>query len=78
MADPLLVTKVSLPTLRRILVPRKKVLKQLGEGVHDGHSLTLISAPAGYGKTTTVRMWVEEAGYRVAWVTLEKPDNDLI
>jgi len=31
----------------------------------------------GMGKTTTIRMWVEEAGYPVAWVTLEKSDNDL-
>jgi len=77
MPDPLLVTKVSLPILRHILVPRKKVLRQLSEGVQDGHLLTLVSAPAGYGKTTTIRMWVEEAGYPVAWVTLENSDNDL-
>ena len=77
MSDPLLVTKVSLPILRRILVPRKKVLRQLSEGVQDGHLLTLVSAPAGYGKTTTIRMWVEGAGLPVAWVALEKSDNDL-
>ena len=77
MPDPFLVTKVSLPILRHILVPRKKVLRQLSEGVQDGHLLTLVSAPAGYGKTTTIRMWAEEAGYPVAWVTLEKSDNDL-
>lgn len=77
MPDPLLVTKVSLPILRHILVPRKKVLRQLSEGVRDGHLLTLVSAPPGYGKTTTIRMWVEELGYPVAWVTLEQSDNDL-
>jgi LuxR family maltose regulon positive regulatory protein len=77
MADPLLVTKVSLPMLRPILVPRKKVLRQLSAGLQDRHLLTLVSAPAGYGKTTTIRMWVAEAGYRVAWVTLDKSDNDL-
>lgn len=77
MPDPLLATKVSLPILRRIFVPRKKVLRQLREGIQDGHLLTLVSAPAGYGKTTTIRMWVEEAGYPVAWVTLEIFDNDL-
>jgi LuxR family maltose regulon positive regulatory protein len=77
MADPLLMTKVRVPILRHILVPREKVLRQLGEGVQDGHLLTLVSAPAGYGKTTTIRMWVEEAGHPVAWVTLEKSDNDL-
>jgi len=77
MPDPLLLTKVSLPILRNILVPREKVLGQLREGIRDGHLLTLVSAPAGYGKTTTIRMWVEEAGHPVAWVSLEKSDNDL-
>ena len=77
MPDPLLMTKVGLPILRHILVTRKKVCGQLSEGLRDGHLLTLVSAPAGYGKTTTIRMWVEEAGYPVAWVTLEKSDNDL-
>ena len=61
MSDPLLVTKVSLPRLRHILVPRNKVLRQLSQGMQDGHLLTLVSAPAGYGKTTTIRMWFEEA-----------------
>lgn len=77
MSDPLLVTKVSLPILRPVLVPRKKVLRQLNEGGYEGHLLTLVSAPAGYGKTTAVRMWVEEAECPVAWVTLEESDNDL-
>jgi LuxR family maltose regulon positive regulatory protein len=70
-AEPLLVTKVNLPLLRHILVPRKQVFRQLSAGVQDGHLLTLVSAPAGYGKTTTIRMWVEGAGYPVAWVTLK-------
>jgi LuxR family maltose regulon positive regulatory protein len=77
MPDPLFLTKVSLPILRNIVVPREKVLRQLREGVQDRHLLTLVSAPAGYGKTTTIRMWVEKAGYPVAWVSLEKSDNDL-
>jgi LuxR family maltose regulon positive regulatory protein len=77
MADSLLMTKVSLPILRHALVPRRKILRQLTEGVQDGHLLTLVSAPAGYGKTTTIRMWVEGVGHPVAWVTLEESDNDL-
>lgn len=77
MPDPLLVTKISLPIMRQSLVSREKVLRQLSEGVQDGHLLTLVSAPAGYGKTTTIRMWVAQAGYPVAWLTLEKSDNDL-
>ena len=77
MSDILLLTKVSLPILRNVVVPREKVLKQLREGVQDKHLLSLVSAPAGYGKTTTIRLWVEETGYPVAWVSLEKSDNDL-
>lgn len=50
MPDPLLVTKVSLPKLRLVLVPRRKVISQLNMGIQDGHLLTLVSAPAGYGK----------------------------
>lgn len=77
MSDPLLATKVSPPLLRQHLVSRQKVLGQLSDGLRDRHLLTLVSAPAGYGKTTTIRMWVEGAGFPVAWVTLEKSDNDL-
>lgn len=77
MPDPLLTTKISLPILRQCLIPRKKLFGRLDEGIQEGHLLTLVSAPAGYGKTTTIRMWVKEAGYPVAWVILEKSDNDL-
>lgn len=77
MPHGLLATKISLPMLRRTFVPRKKVLRLLREGIEDGHLLTLVAAPAGYGKTTTIRMWVEDAGCPVAWVTLERSDNEL-
>jgi len=73
----LLSSILSLPTLRHSLVPRGNVLRRLREGLHGGHSLTLVSAPAGYGKTTAIREWVEESEFPVAWVTLEKSDNDL-
>ena len=73
----LLKTKVRPPILRQNLVPRERVVKLLREGIQNGHLLTLVSAPAGYGKTTTIRMWVEEAGLPFAWVTLENSDNDL-
>jgi len=59
MSDPLLLTKASLPILRHILVPREKVLGQLSEGVQDGHLLTLVSAPAGYGKA---HPWITDQG----------------
>lgn len=77
MADPLLLTKISLPVLRHLLVPRSRILKRFDQGLSDGNLLTLVCAPAGYGKTTAVRMWVEAMGRPVAWVTLEDSDNDL-
>jgi LuxR family transcriptional regulator, maltose regulon positive regulatory protein len=77
MPDSLLTTKISLPILRRTFVPRKRALGLMHKGFQDGHLLTLVSAPAGYGKTTTIRMWAEEADCPVAWVILEKSDNDL-
>jgi LuxR family maltose regulon positive regulatory protein len=72
-----LATKVSLPLLRRPFVPRREILKRLNTGLAEGHLLTLISAPAGYGKTTTLRLWLGELGRPVAWVRLEQTDNDL-
>ena len=76
MPDPSSVTKVSLPRLRHVLVPRKRILRRLSEGIQHGHLLTLVATPAGYGKTTTIRMWVKEAEYPVARVTLEKSDSE--
>src|SRR5918998_21929 len=77
MRDPLLATKVSLPLLRHPFVPRRETLTRLSAGLREGHLLTLISAPAGYGKTTTLRLWLEELSRPVAWVRLDKTDADL-
>lgn len=77
MTLPILATKPSPPILRQLYVPRHQVLEQLSMGLREGHLLTLVSAPAGYGKTTTIRMWLKDVGRPMAWVTLEKSDNDL-
>jgi LuxR family maltose regulon positive regulatory protein len=58
-------------------VPRREVLKRLSAGLGENRLLTLICAPAGYGKTTTLRLWLEEVNRPVAWVRLEKTDNEL-
>jgi LuxR family maltose regulon positive regulatory protein len=52
----LLSTKLHVPQPRRALVPRPHLLKQLSAGL--GHKLTLVSAPAGFGKTTLVGAWL--------------------
>ncbi len=56
-SDELLSTKLAPPHLRAPLVTRQSLLGRLDEGLE--HQLTLISAPAGFGKTTLVSEWIE-------------------
>lgn len=59
------------------LVPRPGLATRLAEGLD--HALTLISAPAGFGKTTLVSAWhAQFIGPAVVWVSLDEEDNDLI
>src|SRR6266571_3531413 len=76
---PLLVPKFQLPPLHPSLVPRERGLSLLDRALE--HRLTLVSASAGYGKTTLVRQWVAERSTQqhfppVAWVSLDGGDND--
>ncbi len=75
----LLSTKLALPRPRPSLVPRERLLAWLDEGLE--HKLTLLSAPAGFGKTTLVSEWIATRSERqgslpVAWVSLDEGDND--
>ena len=82
--DQLLATKFHIPPLRQELVPRHRLIKRLNTGLH--HKLTLISAPAGFGKTTLIGEWLGNtqkdekrtghAEYNVTWLSLDKGDND--
>src|SRR5918995_1747065 len=77
-ASPLLGTKLYIPKRRATLVPRPRLVQRLDQGVE--HTLTLISAPAGFGKTTLLAEWVGEtaAGERpAAWLSLDQGDNNL-
>jgi ATP/maltotriose-dependent transcriptional regulator MalT len=73
-ADRLLITKLSLPSLRPDLVPRRRLLDQLS-GI-DRQKLVLLVAPAGYGKTTLLGQWAREQAQSVAWLSLDAKDND--
>jgi LuxR family maltose regulon positive regulatory protein len=73
--DQLLTTKLFIPQPRPDLVSRLRLIKQLNEGLHC--KLTLISAPAGFGKTTLVSEWISNCGRPVAWLSLDVGDNDL-
>ena len=74
-ALPLLVeAKLATPGLRGGMVDRPRVRKVLEAG--GDAVLTLVAAPAGYGKTTAVRAWCAVDGAGLAWVTLDAGDND--
>ena len=74
MPELLLQTKLYIPPLRSNLVPRPRLIERLNEGLH--RKLTLISAPAGFGKTTLVSEWVAGGERPAAWLSLDERDND--
>ncbi len=71
---PILSPKLQIPPSRLLLVSRGRLLEALNGGLHC--KLTLISAPAGYGKTTLLSEWAAGCKWRLAWVTLAAEDND--
>jgi len=74
---PLLKTKLHVPLVRPQLVSRPRLIERLNEGLRPGRTLTLVSAPAGYGKTTLLGEWVGRLDQPVAWVSLDESDGDL-
>jgi LuxR family maltose regulon positive regulatory protein len=73
---PILATKLYIPPSRRSLVLRPRLVERLNEGLAAGHRLTLVSAPAGFGKTTLVSDWVAGCGRPVAWLSLDEGDSE--
>jgi LuxR family maltose regulon positive regulatory protein len=87
MTGPLLSTKNYIPAPRPNFVPRARLVQRLDDGLALGHRLILISAPAGFGKTTLISEWLRDetspafmdaAPPLVAWVSLDSGDNDPI
>ncbi|HET8843163.1 MAG TPA: transcriptional regulator, partial [Ktedonobacteraceae bacterium] len=72
--DPLLATRLQRPRLRPCLVHRSRLNQRLAPVSLS--ALTLISAPAGYGKTTLVSDWLATSTLEVAWLSLKPEDND--
>ena len=77
MAGPLLETKLQAPRRRRQLVARPRLSERLSRGAEL--ALTLVSAPAGFGKTTLLADWLPALaanGRSAAWLSLDQRDND--
>jgi LuxR family maltose regulon positive regulatory protein len=72
--EPLLITKLRVPSLRPGAVPRPRLLERLDQALCG--PLTLLSAPPGYGKTTLLAAWVARGRMPVAWLSLEAADAD--
>jgi LuxR family maltose regulon positive regulatory protein len=71
----LLKTKLFVPQTRANLVPRPRLVEMLNAGLDK--KLTLVSAPAGFGKTTLIADWLEQIDLPAAWLSLDEADNDL-
>jgi LuxR family transcriptional regulator, maltose regulon positive regulatory protein len=76
MSMPILATKLYIPPARPKVVLRPRLIERLNEGLASGGRLTLISAPAGFGKTTLVSEWLSACDRQAAWLSLDEGDND--
>lgn len=66
--------KITVPPVQRELAPRPRLLARLASGLTG--RLTLVSAPAGYGKTVLLAAWAERCGLPAAWIAIDAGDND--
>jgi len=71
---PLLATKLYIQPARPNRVPRPRLIEQL----NSTQPLTLIAAPAGFGKTTLLSDWIPQSQHCVTWLSLDEDDNDPI
>jgi LuxR family maltose regulon positive regulatory protein len=72
----LISTKYNIPRVSGDLVPRPHLINRLNDGLD--RKLTLVCAPAGYGKTTLLSQWLADSAHPVAWLSLDENDNDLV
>jgi LuxR family maltose regulon positive regulatory protein len=72
--NPLIATKLYIPPARLGRVDRARLIERMKASVN--HPLTLICAPAGYGKTTLLSEWIPQNEHCVTWLSLDEGDND--
>jgi ATP/maltotriose-dependent transcriptional regulator MalT len=77
MAVSILATKLYVPPPRPKVVFRSRLIERLNQGLSQTPGIALISAPAGFGKTTLISEWVTACERPVAWLSLDEGDNDL-
>jgi len=70
----MLLTKLHIPSAPPNHVHRDSIINKLNEGLK--RKLILVSAPAGFGKTTLVSCWINKQNIPTAWYSLDKSDND--
>ena len=75
MSTPILATKLYIPPPRPDRVVRQRLIERLNEGL--ARKLTLVSAPAGFGKTTLICEWVADLERPIAWLSLDNQDSDI-
>jgi LuxR family transcriptional regulator, maltose regulon positive regulatory protein len=74
MSTPILATKLYIPPPRPKIVRRPRLIEKLNEGLQG--KLNLISAPAGFGKTSLVSEWLSGCKQQIAWLSLDEGDSD--
>lgn len=76
MSTALLSTKLQIPRMRATSVSRPRLTDRLVTGLEEGRRLTVVSAPAGYGKTTLLAEWLPLSGRRCGWLAVDEQDNE--
>ncbi|MBE0680888.1 MAG: hypothetical protein IH589_03155 [Anaerolineales bacterium] len=77
MAISILATKLYISPPPPKVVTRSRLIDQLNKGLFAGRKLTIIPAPAGFGKSTLVSEWIVNSGRPTAWLSLDENDNDV-
>lgn len=72
----ILLTKLFIPSVPPSIIHRQHLIERLTAGLKAGRSLTLVSAPAGYGKSTLLSEWITAYKGQVGWLSLDERDNN--
>ena len=76
MKNHLLTIKFHRPGIPQKRVQRAHLIQRMNQALESGHLLTLVSAPAGFGKTTCVNAWADQLDLPVIWLSLDPADDD--